>query len=296
MAYPPVSMAQRVTIKLDQLVDDVTGLVSWPQAALRVNSMVNDGRSSAEEIGEVISADPALTGRLLRLANSALYGRSGEVRTIQRAIALVGMQRIRDLLLLAGAAEALAGLRSPDFPMDEYWEHSLRCGLLARNAARRRRYPEAETLFVAGLLHDIGRLVMYTRLPELCADDAVIALTGDDEQAAAAERECVGFDHAELGAALVRSWKFPAMLVTCIGGHHGSANGAESADESVAYVRCADVLARAMDADAGTRASVIEAHGPALAAIGLSAGDVEELVRGVGEEADTVRDMLTGRH
>ena len=132
---------------------------------MRAIDLINDPDASAAEIGDVISEDPALTARLLKIVNSAFYGFPSRIETVSRAITIVGTLELLDLILAASVVKAFSGIPSELVDMDQFWEHSLYTGVTARVLAGRHRAPDTERYFVAGLLHDIGALVLYRQLP-----------------------------------------------------------------------------------------------------------------------------------
>jgi HD-like signal output (HDOD) protein len=203
------------------LVADVATLVSLPEVVLRVNELVDDPRSSAEDIGLVVAQDAALTARLLKLANSAMFGRSRTVDTIGRAIALLGTRQVRDLTLGLTATRAFDGIPNELVTMTSFWRHNLLCGVAARQLAGACSRGRPDSSFVAGLLHDIGQLVMFNRLPN---ESRCALLMASHEPARPpvylCERKMMGCDHAAVGGALARRWQLPENLVESIEFHH----------------------------------------------------------------------------
>ena len=227
----------------ETLVADVRGLISLPAIAVQINGMVDDPRFSANDIGEVISRDPALTARLLRIANSPFFGLSTKVATVNRAVALIGSKQLRDLVVATSAIGSFKGIPNQLVSMDDFWYHSLYCALAARTLGQRRRLPHADSLFVAGLLHDIGQLVIFHRLPEQARE--ALQLSVEDPHAVdmhQAEQEILGFDHAQVGGLLLHHWRLPALLVECVACHH-TPTAARQFPTEVAIVHIANVIA-----------------------------------------------------
>jgi putative nucleotidyltransferase with HDIG domain len=205
----------------ESLVADVRDLLSLPEIAVQVNAMVEDPRSTATELGEVINRDPSLTARLLRIANSPFFGLTSKIATVQRAVAVVGSKRLRDLIIATSAIRTFKGVPNQLVSMDDFWYHSLYCAIAARQLAMSRRLPHADSLFTAGLLHDIGQLIIFNRLPDQARE--ALRLSTEDPHAVdmrQAEQEVLGFDHAQVGGLLLRHWQLPAMLVECVAYHH----------------------------------------------------------------------------
>lgn len=206
-------------VDLSTLVKDVSGLVSPPHVCVRVFELMRSTDTSARDFGELISQDPNLTARLLRIANSSFYGFSSRIDTVSRAVAVLGMNELYNLAIAVSALKSFSEIPSSLVSMETFWRHSVYCGLVARALAKRCRILHPERLFVAGLLHDIGSLVLFNRLPELCGD--LLAETdGDEEALHRAEIDALGFSHAEVGSVLLTTWNLPPVLPGAVRGHH----------------------------------------------------------------------------
>jgi putative nucleotidyltransferase with HDIG domain len=207
--------------KIQTLLDDIDQLVSLPAVCIRLNEMVDDPSSSAEDIARVISQDVSLTARILRIANSPLYGFSTQIDTVSRAVTILGTHQIRDLALATAAVKTFEGIPNTLVSMDSFWEHSIYCALCARTLAMECLKRQRDAVFVGGLLHDIGHLVMYNRLPDLSRQALEVCLDGADElETQEAEQEIFGFDHAELGGELAHRWALPSNIQESIAYHH----------------------------------------------------------------------------
>ncbi len=198
---------------------------SLPVVAVRLNRMADDPRYSADDIGALIGEDPVLAAQLLRLTNSPFFGLSNRVSTVLQAIRTIGTKPVRDLVLASCAVRSFAGLTNDLVPMEDFWYHGLNCAIAARLLARHRRLAHAETLFLAGLLHDVGQLVLYNRLPEASREALRLAAanphTLDDHQA---ERRVHGFDHARVGSLLLECWNLAPLIVEAVAKHHTPAS------------------------------------------------------------------------
>lgn len=203
----------------EQLVSNAGNLVSLPEVCIRINEMVDDDRCSAGEIGDVIIQDTALSGRLLKIVNSAYFGLPGKVETISRAVTLIGTRELRDMALATAACDMFTGIPADLINMDSFWHASLTCGVVARALGKECGVLHPERLFVMGVLHDIGRLVILQQLPEE-ARDIILISKGRDELLPLAENEVLGFSHGEVGYQLAHSWRLPESMATVIRWHH----------------------------------------------------------------------------
>jgi putative nucleotidyltransferase with HDIG domain len=232
-----------------ELVKDIGELVSMPGVAVRINEMVDDVQYSAVDIGKVISQDPGLTVRLLKIANSPLYGFSSQIDTVSRAVTVLGTKQIRDLVLATSAIKAFDGIPNDLMTMDDFWQHSIACGLAARELMGKQRAAQGESIFVAGLLHDIGQLVIFNKLPQQARQ--VLELEEDEMDEISlsqAEQQLLGFDHAQVGAELIRAWQLPQSLYECVAFHHQPA-AADAFKFEAAIVHLANTLAVMVELD-----------------------------------------------
>lgn len=224
-----------------QWTKDVMGLVSPPEVCIRMLDLVESPKSTAHEIGEVISSDPNLSARLLKIVNSSFYNYSGRIDTLSRAIAIVGTRELYSLAVSVSAIRAFSKIPVEIINMDTFWRHSIFCGIIARYLGKRCGVLHPERLFVAGLLHDIGALVCFARAPEK-AQELLLIAEGDEQTLAYAEQQEFGFNHADLGGMLAALWNLPDTLVEAISCHHNPLE-AVCSKQQAAIVNIADILA-----------------------------------------------------
>ncbi|MEN8179398.1 MAG: HDOD domain-containing protein [Pseudomonadota bacterium] len=202
-----------------KLVDEIESLVSMPDVCVKVNRLVDSPSYSARSVGEIVSRDTDLSARLLRLVNSSFLGLRAPVDTISRAIAVVGTNELRNLVMATTAARIFTGIPSDLVDMYDYWSHAVMTGVISRELAVLRNVLHSERLFVMGMLHDIGRLVIYRTLAEQSRDILLIS-GGDDWLLPGTEMDILGFTHMDVGAELLRKWNLPDGLIAVAGGHH----------------------------------------------------------------------------
>ncbi len=193
------------------LVDDVTDLFTFPDIFFQISEMINDPRFSIEEIGRVVSKDPALSARLLRLVNSSFYGFQAKIDTISRAIVVVGLDDLKNLVLATSVVDSFNRIPSEIVDMTEFWLHSVHCGVMAKLLAKESLVLHCERLFLAGLMHNIGSLVLYDKLPDK-SYNVLLAAGNDRNLVAGLEQEMIGFNHAEVGGALIKRWGLAESL------------------------------------------------------------------------------------
>jgi putative nucleotidyltransferase with HDIG domain len=274
------------------LAAGIKDLVTLPDVAIRIARMVDDPNSSASDIGREISNDAALTARLLRIANSAAYGQNRKIATVSRAITLLGVRQVRDLTVGLTAVRAFDGISNNLVTMDVFWRHSVLCAVAAGQIAARRDAARTESPFVAGLLHDIGQLVLYSRAPAAARESLLMmADAPDDLGLYLCERTVLAFDHGVVGAALARNWGLPDSLVECIELHH-EPHLARRFGADVATVHIANsvaVLAEIGSIELGDAPALLPA---ALKTARLDAADLPEIVMRTRDAASEIITLL----
>jgi HD-like signal output (HDOD) protein len=194
-----------------QIIKEVEGLLSLPEAVISANQLLNSRSATARQVGEVISHDPALSAQLLKLVNSAFYGFSSPIDTISRAVTVIGNRELRSLILSASVATVFDRITPQLIDMDDFWHRSVYAGLVAKRLAENRVKGKRETLFITGLLHDIGKIVLFTHLPERASE--ILAQAADTGLPLhQIEQERLNFTTAELGAELLESWNLGENL------------------------------------------------------------------------------------
>jgi len=197
-------------------------LPTLPAVVARLLALYATEDYHAEEVATALETDPALAGRVLRLANSAYYGFVGRIDTLQRAVVLLGKVTVQALALAASLLRAWRGRALPG-PVEDIWVHSYLCGVGCRHLARMlprsavRIAPDA--LFLAGLLHDVGKLLFLSEDPEGYAADLEAALEPEVDLRTL-EIERFGRDHGEAGGELLEAWNLPPWLSAVVRYHH----------------------------------------------------------------------------
>lgn len=273
-----------MTANASELVSDISGLVTLPEVYLHINRVVDDPNCSTSEIAKAVGKDPSFTVRLLQIANSALYHFSSPIDTVEKAVIRIGTSQIRNLALSMSAVSSFAGLPNELVSMENFWKHSLLCALAAKHLAREMRRCDPDALFTAGLLHDIGELVIFNRLPEQAKESLILVLDGAEElQVNEAEQQVIGLDHAEVGAELARKWNLPPMIEECIACHHHIEN-AQRHPREAALIHIANVVAQMAELDSLDPIDVPPIDPRAWEITGLSEDALEPAMRAAQEE------------
>lgn len=265
----------------ESFVEGTIQVGTLPAIFFKVNEAVENPETSFTDLGRIISADSGLAARLLKVVNSPYYGFENTIETLGHAITLVGMAEVRDLVLATTVIRYFRGVAGESVDMSSFWLHSIACGIAARNIAVLRQEPGVERFYTAGLLHDIGRLVLFMNHPSEMKD----ALHHYEKGGLLvdAEREVLGADHAQVGAALLAKWKLPGRLAAAVGGHHTPDPETENFTDA-AILHVADVLVHGLELGASGERFVPPLSAPAWEAVGLDTDDLPALLARVEQQ------------
>jgi HD-like signal output (HDOD) protein len=278
---------------IDELVSATpASLGSYGPLILEIEAALRSPQCSLSMIGDTIEKDVDLTARLLRFANSAYCGFSTKLSTVAEAISLIGIQQVQDLLTASSVIERFAGVSSEFVSVQSFWQHSLATGIGARLIAMEGRLPKPDRLFVAGLLHDIGRLVLFLQTPRQ-AEKIFRLYQSERMLLREAEVRVLGFDHQNVAEALLHSWKYPPTLVMAVGYHHQPC-GCEAAKVEASVVHLADHLVNAMRVGNSGEKFVPPLNPQAWTALGLQPDVLAHVVNGIDEQFEAVAEMFLG--
>ncbi len=214
------TLEQGRPITLDQLIGSGQDLPSLPEIYLRVSEQLEDESTGVQQIGATVQNDPAITSRILKMVNSAYYGLPNQVSSVAQAISLLGRERLKHILIGSVLRGVFSGNDNPAFSMQAFWQHSIKTAIIARQLARQmNQIDEPEAMFTAGLLHDIGKLLMINHFPELmlATEEYMIQKRVD---VLSAELQQIGITHTAVADALMQHWGLPRLLIDCAVLHH----------------------------------------------------------------------------
>lgn len=223
---------------IERLIEDLSNLPTLPGVVKILTAMVESERVSASEIGGIIARDQVLSAKILRLVNSPIYGFPGRISSITHALVLLGFNVVKGLVLGTAVFETMAG------DARGLWEHSLGTAVVSRRIAKALGMRESEEVMVAGLLHDLGKVVLSFIAPEAYRD-AMEQATEQNCHVAVTEQAVFGLDHTRVAWRIAERWHLPARLTAALTYHHNPGR-AKQHRETVAVVHVADILARGM--------------------------------------------------
>ena len=272
------------------LIQDSLELFSLPDIYFQISEMINDPRYTAVNMGQVISKDPALSVRLLKIVNSSFYGFQARIDTISRAISIVGIDDLKTLILGTSVIDKFNKIPDELVDMTDFWLRSVRCAVIAKLLARECSVLHSERLFLMGLLHDLGSLILYYKLPDESLK-VLLAADHDRRLVGGLELEIMGFTHADVGAALIKSWGLPESLYESIA-YYLSPEVAQVPRQDT-YVLClASRLSDMVQQDISIEEILQEFSDEALSIISIDAEQVSKVLIQADEEFSQVFELL----
>ena len=204
---------------LRKVVSKIETIPTLPVVVTQLMSMVQNPKTSAEDVNDVILTDPGLTSKVLKLVNSAFYGFPRKIGSVTQAVVILGFNAVRNLALTSAVFNTFGGKGSKDFEREAFWKHSLGCGVIARMIGKHLHYRELEDVFVTGLLHDIGKIILDQFLHDKIVT-IIQVMEKNDCVMRDAEKMVIGITHAEIGEWLGKKWNLPVELTEGIRYHH----------------------------------------------------------------------------
>ena len=205
-------------VGVGELVKRTRKLISLPDIYFKIEQMIANGQYSNRDFGKVIAQDPGLTGRLLKIVNSALFNFGGRIDTVSRAITLVGHNELKMLVLATSSSNIFKTFATDLIDVVKLWQYSLLTGIVARLLASKCHVLHPERLFIAGLLHDVGHLIIFTELPKQ-AEIIIQRSAQEPGNSIEIEKSILGFDYTDVNFQLARDWRFPESLQVALKCH-----------------------------------------------------------------------------
>lgn len=217
---PSVSPAKDPQTLVNDAVASISQIATLPEITLKIIELVENPRSTAQDLHQVIGHDPALVARILKVVNSAFYGLPGQIGSINRAIVLLGLNAVKNIVIAASLAKLFRGGRvGPNFSAKDLWTHSVAVGVLSKMIVSKINNMLPDEAFLAGLIHDLGILVELQALREPLVE-LVERAAYEEIRYVDLERQIIGADHQAFGAGLTARWKFPRSFSYVTGYHH----------------------------------------------------------------------------
>jgi putative nucleotidyltransferase with HDIG domain len=264
-------------------VENINTLPTVPSVLKRLSGVIEKPRITIVEISAFISNDPALTTKVLKMVNSAIYGFPGRIASVSHATMLLGLNVIKGLLLGVSVFELMQKT------MSGLYEHSLACAIASRVIAQKKGLKEPEEVSVAGLLHDIGKVILTLEFSK----EYQAAMTEAQEKKISifeAEKNQFNATHADVGSWLAEKWRFPRSLIEVIECHHRPAL-AKTAPMETAIVHMADLLVRARGFGFAGEIFVPEVNTVAYELLKLSEADIKDVLKEMEDNMESAEDI-----
>ena len=274
----------------ERILKAVDNLPSMPQIMHKARRILDDPNSSLKDLADLIETDQALAFKVLRLSNSAYYSRLEKVSSVQEAAVVLGLRTLGELLTVACIHKVLdRSMKGYGLPADALWRHSLSVGIGSRIIAKQKRPSLTNEAFSAGLIHDVGKLILDEYIFE--RKDAFLSfLSENDETFLDAEKKILGFDHAEIAARVCEKWKFPKNISTPVRYHHKPSSFRSN---DLAYiVHASDQMA--IWCGINTDEITIDIENEAFEVLGISVEEIEPIMDEVVESVKEIAEKMSG--
>ena len=285
-------MSTATTSRASELVAGAESVSSPPIIYDRLMQVINDPRSGAADMANVIGEDQGLSARLLKLVNSAFFSLPWKVDTVTSAIQVVGTSQVRDLAVATSVMTLFEDVPGDLLELETFWHHSFACGVVARVLAGHRGEDNVERFLIMGLLHDVGRLIMVMN----AGDDmrsALEAAQATRQDLSECEAEHVGCTHSQVGGVLMDAWNFPPALNEAVRYHH-QPRMADRFPVETATIHVADLISNAMRWGRSGQASVPRLENTAWQALGIEPALLPSLLDDAERQLEAAVDLISG--
>lgn len=208
-----------MALDAERIVTNVLKVAALPAVAIKFSEAIKNPLTSNQDLEKIVSEDSALAAKVLMISNSALFNFPSKIDTISKAITIIGHKQLSEIILSCSIVAMFKDIPQNVIDMDMFWRHSIAVATAARILAAARREQNIEKYFTSGLLHDIGKLIIFVEAPKY-ALEIITRCAETNELMHKVEKTVLGFDHAKLGAMLLKKWKLPDEVVSSVYYHH----------------------------------------------------------------------------
>ena len=264
--------------RIEKIIDSVDELPTLPVIYTKLINLLEQSDATVSMIAKVISDDQTIAAKVLRIVNSVFYGFPKKIASLQRAVVILGLKEVRNMVLATSTLRMFEQLQSGDqLNMKALWQHSIGCGISARVLAEAAYLKNPGDVFTGGLLHDIGKLIHALYLPQEFAN-IIGGVRETGMPMFEMEKDILGFTHAQTGKLLAEKWSFPEEVVNMITEHHLD-DGSPDLTKEVAAVHIGNTLCTAFSLGSGGERRVPTANQEAWGVLGLELGTLESIAR-----------------
>jgi len=269
-----------------------TEFASPPGVYFELEKVLNEEDGTFEELSKVIESDPPLAARLLKIVNSPCYGMMGQVETIAHAIGIIGRESLAELAMVTSAVSKFDNIPREQFDMEEFWSHSLESAFAAQLVARHKEHPKPEQLYLAGMLHDLGQLVIMMEEPDKYSTVRQMADESIDKNLVVAEKKVLRYDHAQIGGAMLKEWKLPATLHEAVTYHHDPMKAPNHKDEAC-ILHVAELLAYEIGFGKSCEPALPDLHKDAIKVLNVNLGFIYKTKNQIKDEITRAASVLS---
>jgi len=279
-------------LDITSIIKKIDSLKPIPQVAHKIMLIVEDPESSLPDLSKVIGYDSAVTANLLKVANSAYFGRPGKFDSIHQAIVYLGMDHVVDLILLASGADNLKPEQTGyDLGKGDLWKYSVLSALIARELAENMGIGKTHLIFTAALLKDIGKVILDQYVGD-AFEEINTMVVEQNLTFREAEKQVIGIDHAELGGMVAKSWNFSPEMVEIIQNHHQPQKSSICEIES-SIVYLADTICMMMGIGGGLDGLAYRFHEEVVKRLEFTERDLQEIMAMFGEKLQHVESLVS---
>jgi putative nucleotidyltransferase with HDIG domain len=276
---------------LDNILQSTTELPPFPVVFQRALELIDDPKSSAQEVVDIIQYDPAITANVLRICNSAYFGLRRTVHSLRDALVMIGFNQLLEIILSQESFHLFKGsLKGYDLDSGELWQHSVACALLSRIISKRLNREVLPAHFTAALLHDIGKMILSKFVKDYFEEIKKL-VQNRQFSFIEAEKEILGIDHAELGGRITEQWKFPEVIVSAVRYHHTPYLSTKDT-EAVQLVYLCDLVAIMIGIGGGADGLSYHAYDGVMKQYQLKEKDIERFMIQLDDRFQLVKETL----
>jgi putative nucleotidyltransferase with HDIG domain len=278
---------------IDNILQSISELPPFPMVIQRALQLIDDPKSSAQDIVDVIQYDQSITVNVLKLCNSAYFGLRRNVNSLREALVMIGFNQLLEIIMSRESANLFRGsCKGYGLENGGLWQHSVACSLLTRIISKRLNREVTPAYFTAALLHDVGKMILSKFVKDYFEE---IKKTVQEKQISFvdAEREILGMDHAELGGKITEQWEFPKAIVSAVRYHHTPFLAKEDHD-IVQMIYLCDVVALITGIGVGVDGLSYQSYGEVMKQYNLNEKDIEKFIVQLDDRFQLVNEVLSG--
>ena len=234
-----------MALDAERIVTNVLKVAALPAVAIKFSEAIKNPLTSNQDLENIVSEDSALAAKVLMVANSALFNFPSKIDTISKAVTIIGHKQLSEIILSCSIVAMFKDIPQDVIDMDMFWRHSIAVATAARILSASRRDQNIEKYFTAGLLHDVGKLIIFVEAPKY-ALEVITKCAETNELMHEVEKSVLGFDHAKLGAMLLKKWKLPEDIISSVYYHHmPSVSSGDIVSPSLIHI--ADIISHSLE-------------------------------------------------